>query len=60
MNYPELINSTLIRIGWTYKQLAIELGVDRSTISRWVRGEFKPQGLGKIALMKFLDKHNET
>ena len=59
MNYAEVIYETLVRLQMTAKDMALELGVDRSTVSRWISGEFQPSGLGKKALDKFLEKHKE-
>jgi len=40
------------RLGLTQEQMAHELGVSWSTISRWENGHCRPSGLALLALKK--------
>ena len=59
MDYAKEINAVLKKLEWGYVDLAHEIGVDKSTVSRWISGEFKPSGLGKKALLEFLERNQD-
>jgi len=40
------------RLGWTLQELANYLGVDKSTVHRWERGESRPSQLAQRQLQR--------
>lgn len=48
---PDEIKQLRQRLGWTQLQLAVEIGVDPMTVSRWERGK-QPSKLALRALLQ--------
>jgi DNA-binding transcriptional regulator YiaG len=56
LNYPKKIKALRKNKGWSQADLAIHLGVQQSTVSRWERGDTKPVGLYALPLIKLLSE----
>lgn len=61
MKHKEISQAHFIRDlrsdkGWTRKQLADQLGVDRSTVTRWENDQTKPNSSQQAAISKLRGK----
>lgn len=57
INFAEVIAQVKKAHGWKSKDLAKVLGVDPSTVSKWIRGEWNPH---KEAAEKLLEMYHES
>jgi transcriptional regulator with XRE-family HTH domain len=53
---PGYITTLREALGYTQKQLAEKLGIDKMTVSRWERGALRPSGESLKALEKLRRK----
>lgn len=50
MHLGRLLSATLEQRGMTQEDLANQLGVNQSTVARWISGENKPKGQNLVAI----------
>ena len=45
------------KFGWSYYQIAKEIGVHPQTVMDWLKGKYSPRGLSKKAIQAFLSRY---
>jgi len=58
MPFEEIIKAVRIQLNITQEQLAHELNISFSTISRWENGHTSPSKLAKMRLLEFCSRKN--
>ena len=58
MSFEEIVKKIRKQLNITQEQLARELGISFSTISRWENAHTTPSKLAKICLLEFCKSNN--
>ncbi|UYM14242.1 helix-turn-helix domain-containing protein [Endozoicomonas euniceicola] len=67
-HFSECLEHVLTVKGWRSKRLALEINVNKSTVSRWLNGETEPRNLAELVSIaealdvttdELLGHHNE-